>query len=863
MSVVDRDRFLQCVSKSGVLSPEVYDQWVAELDSDASSLDLALDLVAKKLTTKWQAQMLAKGASRLTLGNYLLTDRMEKSEIGDRFKAVHQQLSRDVAIHYLKQDVCESKELKKKVLAVGSKLADLDHPNLVHVYDVDEEKDRVYLVCESGNGMMLKDYLREQSPLSCESIAKMVAGCVSGLSYAHSKGVVHGGVSPKTLSVKPRGDVKVRGLTQFAVQNALSETPATENDDMLAVKSIGKLLLGSVDEAEKSSEAYATLRKAIKAIPQDAVTALDVLEDIAKSENDSSIDEELMLAPAAELESVDSAQSLGLVAPVGSAMAVSNPAKEAPEGFLTSLARRNPAALIAASVLTALLLIGGTVFAATQLTASSPKVAVADAADKKEASRKTDKKKSEPKSRKRSKASKAERPNFRNRTGALSGTSAAVVPGSATDPEANKSAIAALFNKPSKEEDAVPASQAATRVPKDEVVVNAAPKPVPAPKPVEEPKVEVTVAEVEKAVEKAKPKTRPKKGAKQETIAAGSDPFEKFAKEVDLPEFTNTEQASFGKLILEKKHLLGAEILSTPASHRSKPLFEIKRSADDKQAWDISYKKRKKADPVVIAKLQKTPDQLLFNWLPAAAEIEAANYLRNCRFKFSTASHSHWLTLRKPFKIEGFSLGEDKGAVKLDVNVPYLPNPAALGASLNTIKFEPLDKEDRGQRAQLDPSEISARSPARMYFHKDADRFLSLDVTADIRKKLVLRAALVLQPSKEQPGVVLDPRNLGQVTQQIRGMASAARQEAKKANDMKGLSKDDKKAYERVSKKAAGQAELTGFYEHVIPQVLNKNIPVTITYSLNDQHRIVLAYTVESGGSNKAKSKKKKKKKKK
>ena len=72
MSVVDRDRFLQCVSKSGVLSPEVYDQWVAELDSDASSLDLALDLVAKKLTTKWQAQMLAKGASRLTLGNYLL-----------------------------------------------------------------------------------------------------------------------------------------------------------------------------------------------------------------------------------------------------------------------------------------------------------------------------------------------------------------------------------------------------------------------------------------------------------------------------------------------------------------------------------------------------------------------------------------------------------------------------------------------------------------------------------------------------------------------------------------------------------------------------------------------------------------------
>ena len=103
-----------------------------------------------------------------------------------------------------------------------------------------------------------------------------------------------------------------------------------------------------------------------------------------------------------------------------------------------------------------------------------------------------------------------------------------------------------------------------------------------------------------------------------------------------------------------------------------------------------------------------------------------------------------------------------------------------------------------------------------------------------------------MQPSPEQPGIVLeDPEKMPQVGQQIRDLAAAAQQQSTQAQ-ASSLKKDEKDAYKRTAKKATDQAELTGYYEFVVPQLLDKDIPVTVIYSLNDQHRIVLAYTVES-----------------
>lgn len=852
MSVVDREKFLKCVAKCGLLDKAPFDAWVAEIDSEAGTKDLARDLVRKKLATKWQAKMLAKGANRLTLGNFLLTDRKGESEFGDRFLANHRQLSRDVEIQYLPAAACASREARKKIFAFGSKLAELDHPNLAHVYDIDEEKDRVYLVSEFNNGTSLEEYIDDHSKLQCQSVARIVAGCLRGLSFAHSHGVVHGAISTKSIFIKPNGESQVRGLTQFAVQNALAESPAGVDEDLAAVARIGELLLQSVDQEDREGDAFSSVQEAINSIQQESTDAILKLDGIVKVAvaNQPSVENEMTLAAETPRAPVASHPAMA-TASVGLSSAdsqASNETEEVPfedddsDGFLTSLARRNPVALLAATAACAALMIGGTVFAATHLMASPTQTAVADSVDLQTGPGGNSKK-----NQKSNAVSDVERPNFRNSQGALSGAVEATSNLKAvTNPDANKAAIDAIFNKsPVKKEVKVEVVQhVAAKVPTEPEMELSEPK---NDKEASSENAKGKVAASMPASKKSKAKPdKPKSKGETDVLKAGENPFKGFASVVELPEIDAAEPVSFGRLVLEKNHLLGAEILSTPLAHRSKPIFVMNRSADDKQTWDIAYKKKKRSKPVVIAKLQKTPDELKFNWVAEAAEVSAANYLRNCRVKISTAKHSHWLTLRKPIKIEGFALGKNEGAIKLDVDIPYMPSPAGIGATLKGIKVDKLDKGNRSQKSYVSPAEISADVPARMHFHEDADRFLSLDVLGDVRKKLTLRAALVMQPSPEQPGIVLeDPEKMPQVGQQIRDLAAAAQQQSTQAQ-ASSLKKDEKDAYKRTAKKATDQAELTGYYEFVVPQLLDKDIPVTVIYSLNDQHRIVLAYTVES-----------------
>ena len=224
MSLADREPFLKRVSKCGIFTEAAFEKWLKSVSDEADAKQLARDLIRSKHATVWQAKMLLKGANRLKLGNYILTEREDKSDYGDRFAAVHPQLSRNVTIQYWSAKICASADTKKKIFDFGSKLAELDHPNLIHVYDIDVERDRIYVVSESVEGTRLTQ--TRESPLTCKAVAKIVTGCLRGLSYAHEYGVVHGGMTDETVILDGNGDARIVGLNRFAVRNVISDSQA-------------------------------------------------------------------------------------------------------------------------------------------------------------------------------------------------------------------------------------------------------------------------------------------------------------------------------------------------------------------------------------------------------------------------------------------------------------------------------------------------------------------------------------------------------------------------------------------------------------------------------------------------------------
>jgi serine/threonine-protein kinase len=91
-------------------------------------------------------------------------------------------------------------------------LASLNHPNIAHIYGVEERA----LVMELVEGESPK------GPLPFEDAWKIALQIADALEYAHEKGVIHRDLKPANVKVTPDGVVK---LLDFGLAKAFSETP--------------------------------------------------------------------------------------------------------------------------------------------------------------------------------------------------------------------------------------------------------------------------------------------------------------------------------------------------------------------------------------------------------------------------------------------------------------------------------------------------------------------------------------------------------------------------------------------------------------------------------------------------------------
>ena len=138
-------------------------------------------------------------------------------------------LDRQVAIKTFKIDANDEdavKRFNREAKAVTS----LSHPNIVSIYDVENEGEFYYLILEYVKGMTLKDYMIKNPRIPIETIVHIAKQIASGLSHAHQNGIIHRDIKPQNILMNENLTCKI---TDFGIARAYGDTTLTQTNQML------------------------------------------------------------------------------------------------------------------------------------------------------------------------------------------------------------------------------------------------------------------------------------------------------------------------------------------------------------------------------------------------------------------------------------------------------------------------------------------------------------------------------------------------------------------------------------------------------------------------------------------------------
>ena len=210
------DAFLACLRQSGLVSKGKLASFM-EGRGPSTAKDVATDLVAAKLLTRWQAEKILAGRCRgFRLGSYVLLGLLGKGGMSAVYLGEHVVMKRRCAIKVLPAKLIGGGSHLERFMREARAVAALDHPNIVRAYDVASEGEgnaaTHFLVMELVEGRSLYDLVKRDGPPGADRVREIGYESAKGLAHAHAAGIVHRDVKPGNILLASTGVVKVTDL---------------------------------------------------------------------------------------------------------------------------------------------------------------------------------------------------------------------------------------------------------------------------------------------------------------------------------------------------------------------------------------------------------------------------------------------------------------------------------------------------------------------------------------------------------------------------------------------------------------------------------------------------------------------------
>lgn len=238
---VDSERFLELIQKAKLVKEAVARKIAASMKDPVTgklpkdTKEFADAFVKDDHITQWQANNLLRGKHKgFMLGRYQLQGLLGTGGMSSVYLAYHMLLRRQVAIKVLPPSKVNDSSYLARFHREGEAIAQLNHPNIVRAYDIDQDGKTHYFVMEYVDGPDFSKIIKKEGQMDFRRAADYIAQVAEGLQHAHDAGFIHRDIKPANCLVDSQNVVKVLdlGLTLFKEEEGPSLTIA-HNENVL------------------------------------------------------------------------------------------------------------------------------------------------------------------------------------------------------------------------------------------------------------------------------------------------------------------------------------------------------------------------------------------------------------------------------------------------------------------------------------------------------------------------------------------------------------------------------------------------------------------------------------------------------
>ncbi|HTL77513.1 MAG TPA: serine/threonine-protein kinase [Casimicrobiaceae bacterium] len=146
------------------------------------------------------------------LGKYEIRRELARGAMGIVYEGYDPLIKRRVALKTIRPDQLDGEHaadviarFRREAQAAGR----LNHPNIVAIYEFDEDAGTAFIAMEFVEGRELKDRFAANERFRMADIERIVAAILDALDYSHRQGVVHRDIKPANIFLQDDGGVKV------------------------------------------------------------------------------------------------------------------------------------------------------------------------------------------------------------------------------------------------------------------------------------------------------------------------------------------------------------------------------------------------------------------------------------------------------------------------------------------------------------------------------------------------------------------------------------------------------------------------------------------------------------------------------